>query len=55
MSERHQPDQFDHRGGMKIVPLLLREANDFVERYHRHSARTSNDGGKIRYRHGIQW
>jgi len=31
---------------MKIVPLLLRRANDFVERYHRHSARTSNDGGK---------
>lgn len=32
---------------MKIVPLTLREANDFVERYHRHSARTSNDGGKF--------
>jgi hypothetical protein len=34
---------------MKIVPLLLRRANDFVERYHRHSARTSNDGGKRRW------
>ena len=32
---------------MKIVPLTLREANDFVERWHRHSARTSNDGGKF--------
>lgn len=32
---------------MKIVPLILREANDFVERWHRHSARTSNDGGKF--------
>jgi hypothetical protein len=32
---------------MKIVPLTLREANDFVERHHRHSARTSNDGGKF--------
>lgn len=32
---------------MRIVPLLLREANDFVERHHRHSARTSNDGGKF--------
>jgi hypothetical protein len=32
---------------MKVVPLMLREANDFVERWHRHSARTSNDGGKF--------
>lgn len=32
---------------MKIVPLLLRQANDFVEEHHRHSARTSNDGGKF--------
>jgi hypothetical protein len=32
---------------MRIVPLTLREANDFVERFHRHSARTSNDGGKF--------
>lgn len=31
---------------MKIVPLTLREANDFVDKHHRHSARTSNDGGK---------
>ena len=37
------------RGGdrMRIVPLTLREANDFVEAHHRHSARTSNDGGKF--------
>lgn len=32
---------------MKIVPLTLRAANDFVECWHRHSARTSNDGGKF--------
>lgn len=32
---------------MLIVPLTLREANDFVEAHHRHSARTSNDGGKF--------
>lgn len=32
---------------MKIIPLTLREANDFVEQHHRHSARTSNDGGKF--------
>lgn len=32
---------------MLIVPLTLRAANDFVEQYHRHSARTSNDGGKF--------
>ncbi|API59491.1 hypothetical protein BSL82_09380 [Tardibacter chloracetimidivorans] len=31
---------------IRIVPLTLREANDFVEQHHRHSARTSNDGGK---------
>lgn len=27
--------------------MILREANDFVELWHRHSARTSNDGGKF--------
>ncbi len=32
---------------MKIIPLTLREANDFVERWHRHSSRTNNDGGKF--------
>lgn len=32
---------------MKVVPLTLRQANDFVEAHHRHSARTSNDGGKF--------
>jgi hypothetical protein len=32
---------------MKIVPLTLREANDFVEQFHRHSRRTSRDGGKF--------
>ena len=32
---------------MTIVPLTLRAANDFVEQHHRHSARTSNDGGKF--------
>lgn len=32
---------------MRIVPLTLREANDFVEQHHRHSSRTSNDGGKF--------
>lgn len=30
-----------------IIPITLREANDFVEQHHRHSARTSNDGGKF--------
>lgn len=32
---------------MKIVPMILREANDFVEKWHRHSSRTNNDGGKF--------
>lgn len=31
---------------MRIIPLTLRKANDFVERWHRHSSRTNNDGGK---------
>ena len=34
-------------GGMRIIPLTLREANGFVEQHHRHSTRTSNDGGKF--------
>lgn len=29
------------------VPMSLREANDFVSAYHRHSGRTSRDGGKF--------
>lgn len=32
---------------LELVPLSLREANDFVEQYHRHSKRTSRDGGKF--------
>lgn len=32
---------------MYFTPLTLRVANDFVEQHHRHSARTSNDGGKF--------
>lgn len=31
----------------RFIPLTLREANDFVEQHHRHSARTANDGGKF--------
>lgn len=34
-------------GSVRVIPLTLRSANDFVERWHRHSARTSNDGGKF--------
>lgn len=32
---------------MQVVPLSLREANDFVEQFHRHSRRTARDGGKF--------
>ncbi len=32
---------------MMPVPITLREANDFVEQYHRHSKRTARDGGKF--------
>lgn len=31
----------------QIVPVTLREANDFVENFHRHNRRTSRDGGKF--------
>jgi hypothetical protein len=32
---------------LEVVPLTLREANDFVEAFHRHNGRTSRDGGKF--------
>lgn len=32
---------------LELVPLSLREANDFVEQYHRHNGRTTRDGGKF--------
>lgn len=32
---------------MLIVPVTLREANDFVQNFHRHNGRTSRDGGKF--------
>lgn len=32
---------------LTVVPMTLREANDFVEAYHRHNGRTSRDGGKF--------
>jgi hypothetical protein len=32
---------------MNVLPLLLREANDFVEAFYRHSGRTSRDGCKF--------
>lgn len=31
---------------LRLVPITLRGANDFVEDYHRHNGRTSRDGGK---------
>ena len=32
---------------LRIVPCSLRKANDFVQIFHRHSIRTSRDGGKF--------
>jgi hypothetical protein len=32
---------------MEIVPITLREANDFVEQFHRHNGRTARNGGKF--------
>jgi hypothetical protein len=32
---------------MRVIPITLREANDFVQSYHRHNGRTARDGGKF--------
>ena len=32
---------------MNLRPITLREANDFVQNFHRHNGRTSRDGGKF--------
>ena len=32
---------------MIAVPMTLREANEFVEQFHRHNGRTARDGGKF--------
>ena len=32
---------------LMVIPITLREANDFVENFHRHSRRTARDGGKF--------
>jgi len=32
---------------LRPVPIKLREANDFVEQYHRHNKRTQRDGGRF--------
>lgn len=31
---------------LTVVPFTLKEANDFVENFHRHNGRTVRDGGK---------
>lgn len=32
---------------LETIPITLREANDFVENFHRHNGRTSRNGGKF--------
>ena len=32
---------------LELCPMSLREANDFVQNFHRHNGRTSRDGGKF--------
>ena len=32
---------------LQVIPISLREANDFVTSFHRHNGRTSRDGGKF--------
>jgi len=34
-------------GKVMAAPITLREANDFIEQFHRHSGRTARDGGKF--------
>jgi hypothetical protein len=35
------------QASLRVMPITLREANDFVEQFHRHSRRTARDGGKF--------
>ena len=32
---------------LSVIPISLREANDFVSSFHRHNGRTARDGGKF--------
>lgn len=32
---------------LRVIPMTLRGANDFVAKYHRHSKRTARNGGKF--------
>lgn len=32
---------------LSVLPMTLREANDFVESFHRHNGRTQRDGGRF--------
>jgi len=32
---------------LEAIPITLREANDFVTNFHRHSSRTARDGGRF--------
>lgn len=48
---QENPCAFDFKGapgvGLYIAPTTLRKANDFVACYHRHTGRTSRNGGKF--------
>jgi len=32
---------------LQVIPVTLREANDFISAFHRHSGRTARDGGRF--------
>jgi len=32
---------------LEVIPVTLREANDFVEQFHRHNKRTARNGGRF--------
>ena len=46
-----EPPDFDFKvpagNGWYVVPITLRRANDFVAMFHRHTGRTSRNGGKF--------
>ena len=49
-----RPDQQEEGGSfptstlqLRVRPITLRAANDFVQEHHRHNGRTSRDGGKF--------
>ena len=47
MIKRKAVEKIKHEKPLELIPISLREANDFVESFHRHNKRTSCNGGKF--------